>query len=343
MALISVNISLLPGHVPKHERGSPDSTTDITFRNYCQDYIETRKQLGYLKESTYLRYKDLAKRAYQSFGDVLLRDLSVSHLDDFYRILTLPGANKRTNESLSPVTIMDYHRLISLVLKDAEAKGYIPANIADKATIPKQHKPTANYYQPEDVKQILAAANLEPIRRKALIYTFLLTGARRGEVLALHWEDIDFSNEVIHIRKNLMCDSTNGIYLTTPKNESSVRDIPLCAELTAVLQELKESTPSRGFVFTTKNDKPLNPSGISHFMHDFGERYNLPPINPHAFRHTFASLLITEGVDITTVSKLLGHAQISTTQNVYAHVIESKRKQSGSVISKIYFNNIDFT
>ena len=90
-----------------------------------------------------------------------------------------------------------------------------------------------------------------------------------------------------------------------------------------------------GYVFTKDNGEPMHPDSITAWLHDFSDRTGLPHINPHAFRHTVASVLIANGTDIVTVSKLLGHSNTTTTENIYAHVIEESKEQATDCIADV--------
>ena len=90
-----------------------------------------------------------------------------------------------------------------------------------------------------------------------------------------------------------------------------------------------------GFVFTTDNGEHMNPDSITGWLHDFSRRHNLPHINPQAFRHTVASVLLANGTDIVTVSKQLGHASVNTTENFYSHIIEENKAKASECIADV--------
>ena len=118
-------------------------------------------------------------RIYPAIGHIKLKDLRADHLNSFYTDLAKPGQNKRTGEGLSPKTILEHHRLISIVLDQAEKEGLVPFNVAAKATLPKVSKKEVNYFQPEQVAAIRDALDAEPLKWKTLTHLLLITGARR--------------------------------------------------------------------------------------------------------------------------------------------------------------------
>lgn len=323
-------------------------TTDSRqkFAPYCDYVIALKEQRG-AKHSTIVRYKELCTRIYPVIGHIKLRELRADHLNDLYTALAADGLNKRTGGKLSAKTILEHHRLISTVLEQATKEGLTPFNAASKAELPKAEKKEVNYFQPEEVHAIRDALEKEPIKWKNLVHLFLITGARRGEILGLKWDKVDFEKKRIYICNSVLYSPDIGIYETTPKTEQSKRYISIPAE---TVQELKKyklwqteefmkqgiASKSNGFVFTQADGSPMHPDSVTDYFKKFSKRYNLPHINPHAFRHTMASMLYYNGVDSVSISKRLGHAQVSTTANIYAHVIEEADQKNADILSDIF-------
>lgn len=248
---------------------------------------------------------------------------------------------------LSAKTIIEHHRLISTVLEQATAEGLIPYNIAVKATLPKMERKTVNYFQPEQVDAIRTALEEEPLKWKTLTHLFLITGARRGEILGLKWSAVDYKNNRIHIENSVLYSADRGIYEDTPKTESSIRWVSLPVETMQLLRQwqrrqteerlkLRDNYFDLGFVFGQDDGQPMHPDSVTSWMKKFSERHGLPHINPHAFRHTMASMLYYKRVDTISISKRLGHAQPSTTANIYAHVIEDADQQNADILADIF-------
>ena len=179
-------------------------TTDSRqkFAPYCEYVIAMKEQRG-AKHSTIVRYKELTERIYSAIGHIKLKDLRADHLNSFYTSLGKPGQNKRTGSGLSAKTILEHHRLISTVLDQARKEGQVPFNVATKATLPKVVKKEVNYFQPEQIAAIRDALRREPLKWEMLTHLFLLTGARRGELLGLKWSAVDFEKNRIHICNNM--------------------------------------------------------------------------------------------------------------------------------------------
>ena len=257
---------------------------------------------------------------------------------------------EKNNRTLSPKTIIEHHRLISTVLGQAEKEGLVPFNVAGKATLPKVQKREVNYFQPEQVTAIREALEREPIKWKALIHLLLITGARRGEILGLKWDKVDFQGNRIHICNNVLYSSDRGIYEDTPKTATSDRFITLPPETVHLLRQYRAWQneerlrlggyyQDQGFLFAQDSGKPMHPDNVNTWLRSFSKRHGLPHINPHAFRHSMASMLYFNGVDSVSISKRLGHAQVSTTANIYAHVMAEADQKNTDILANVFLKN----
>ena len=330
----------------KECRAGTTSDSRLKFAEYCDYVIELKEQRG-VKHSTIVRYKELSERIYPAIGHIKLKDLRADHLNCFYTALSQPGQNKRTGGALSAKTVLEHHRLISTVLDQAEKEGFVPFNAASKATLPKVQKKEVNYFQPEQVATIRDALEDEPIKWKALVHILLITGARRGEVLGLKWDKVDFEGCKVHICNNVLYGTDRGIYEDSPKTATSDRFSTLPLETMKLLRSyrawqneerlrLGEYYQYQDFVFTQDSGKPMHPDSVTDWLKKFSKRHGLPHINPHAFRHTMASMLYFNGVDSVSISKRLGHAQVSTTANIYAHVMEKADKKNADILADVF-------
>ena len=256
-------------------------------------------------------------------------------------------AIQEKSRTLSAKTVVEHHRLISTVLDQAAKEGLVPFNVAGKATLPKVQKREVNYFQPEQVAAIREALELEPVKWRTLVHLLLITGARRGEVLGLKWSAVDFQGNRVHICNSVLYSADRGIYEDTPKTATSDRWISLPAETMRLLRKYKawqsgerlrlgEYYQDQDFVFSQDNGKPMHPDSVTDWLTNFSKRHGLPHVNAHAFRHTMASMLYFNGVDSVSISKRLGHAQVSTTANIYAHVIEEADQKSADILADVF-------
>lgn len=182
---------------------------------------------------------------------------------------------------------------------------------------------------------------------KVLTHLFLITGARRGEIVGLKWSMVDFNRSKIHICNNLLYAPDVGIYEATAKTDKSDRYVSLPSETMQLLKQYKawqaaerlrlgEYYHDQGYLFTKDNGSPMHPDSVTSWLDKFSKRHGLPHINPHAFRHTMASILIRNKQDIVSISKRLGHAKTSTTTDIYSHVIAEADEESAEILSEIF-------
>lgn len=168
-----------------------ETASRVTFREYCEYVLDLKKKRG-LKISTLERYRELCVRIYRHIGDIKLKDLKAQKLNAFYNFLLFEDVNLNTGKRLSEKTVIENHRLISSVLEQALKEGEISYNAAKRAEPPKLKQKTVNYFQTEELTQIKIAISKESLKYQVLFYLFVITGARRGEIVGFKWGKIDF-------------------------------------------------------------------------------------------------------------------------------------------------------
>lgn len=246
---------------------------------------------------------------------------------------------------LSAKTVLEHHRLISTILAQAEKEMLVPYNAAEKATPPKVARAEPNYFQPAEIRAILDALDTEPLKWRTIVNLMIVTGCRRGEIMGLRWDRVSFDLNRIKIDRALLYTKSRGVYEDSTKT-GDVRYLRLPAETMQLLREWKQEQEhnrlmcanlwtNSGYVFTQDDGQRMNPDSITAWLRGFSERHGLPHINPHAFRHTVASVLISNGTDVVTVSKQLGHASVTTTEGFYAHMIEEQKAKATECIADV--------
>lgn len=267
---------------------------------------------------------------------------------------------------LSERTILHHHRLISSILTCAVQWGFLLNNPATRVKPPKVEKKEARHFEEYQVEHIFELLEDVPIKYKTTIYLCLYGGMRMGELAGLEWSDVDFDNRLLKIQQSSQYLPGEGIFTKETKNESSNRVISLPKTVIKVLQEYKlwqngekanmgdlwDDKCTR--IFTTRTGSPMFPSTPSKwfnkFVKDFNnkiinddsikkddkEKYLIDVVNFHGLRHTNASLLIAEGVDVVTVSKRLGHSKTSTTTDIYAHSLKKTDIQASNKLEKLF-------
>ena len=247
---------------------------------------------------------------------------------------------------LSSKTILEHHRLISMILAMAEREGLIPYNPAARATPPKTSKKEVNYFQPEEVADIVKALQDVPIKWKAMTYILIDTGCRRGELMGLQWNCVDLDKGIMMIKQGLLYTKDKGVYVGPPKT-GRPRAVCLAPETIDVLKKWKTEQlrtkirhaniwQDTGFIFTKDDGTAMHPDSITDWLNKFSDSNELPHINPHAFRHTVASILIASGIDSVTTANELGHADANTTNAIYAHQIARARAEASGVRAGVF-------
>lgn len=249
-------------------------------------------------------------------------------------------------EKLSCTTALHYHRLISSILEKAVKWQVIFANPCNRVEPPKAERKEAEYLDETQAQLLIECLQSEPLPYRAMITVLLYTGMRRGELCGLEWSDIDFDNSLIDISRTSLYLTGKGIFNDDTKTEASKRVIKIPDEAIEILREhrreqmtakfkLGDKWIESGKIFTQWNGKPIYPGTISKWFSAFVKKNNLPPIHLHSLRHTNATLLIASGADLRTVSKRLGHSNMTTTSNIYTHAIKSADEKAAELLGDI--------
>ncbi len=285
------------------------------------------------KDSTALKYENLIENhILPTLGKYKLFDIDTFLLADFMDSKLTHGRIDNSG-GLAPSYVRSIMRVVFEVI-DFAAEENMCEPLKSKARI---RTPAAKRHDME-ILDVRTQAFLEKQLLMCLdetaagILISLNTGLRIGEICALKWDDIDFENAVLHVRstvarvKNTDGSSATKLIIDMPKTKSSFRDIPISSYLMNVLPSLYKSRKSEYIV----SDKIgfVSPRTFSYRFHKLLEKYHIKQINYHALRHTFATRCIEYGVDVKTLSEILGHSSATITLNTYVHSsMERKREQ----------------
>ena len=240
-----------------------------------------------------------------SLGSVKLDKLNALQVQSFYR--------ERLDAGLSPRRVQYVHVTVRKALKDAVRWRLIPYSVADAVTTPRPTKPEITPLTAEQVKMLLAAAHGN--RLEALYVLAVTTGMRIGEMFGLRWSDVDLEAGTLQVRRTVAADGT----VNAPKTASSRRTVRLSG---LAIRALNNHPRSAEWVFASTAGTPV---GICNFHKNSWRplltRAGLPHRRVHDLRHTAATLMLSRGVPVKVVSEMLGHADVSTTLSIYAHVL----------------------
>jgi integrase len=219
------------------------------------------------------------------------------------------------------------------MISRASASIKVKRPAARKDEKPKEESDKA--YTVEELRYILSCVKQEPLKWTTYINLVADTGLRRGEACGLQWQDIDFRRGTVTVRRNLQYTPSAGVYATSPKN-GKARIVDVGPEVVALLQHLRADqtgTAISKWVFSQDcSPEPMSPQTPTRYFKKFGERYGVKDFHPHKLRHTSASIAITNGADVVSVSERLGHSDTAVTLRMYAHANEESIRRAGQVV-----------
>lgn len=309
-------------------------------RNLTNKDIQEMSGLSKNTVATALQCKNIAITSAEKIATAL--DM---RLGDIFEIVT-PGDGK----GFSSKTIHHYHTFIHSVLKQAKREKVVRENVAEDALPPSVKKKEADFFEIEEIVDIRKALDNEPLKYRIMVYLLVDSGIRRGELFGIRWSSVNFNTNEINIENNVQYGSGIGLYNDTTKTDES-RTISISPEIMERLKQYKRYQNKQklllggseynkeGYLFIQDNGNVMHPSSLNKWLTRFETRHNLPHIYPHKFRHSQASILYASKVDIVTISNRLGHKQVSTTQDIYAHMMKnSDRKASNAIAEALYRN-----
>lgn len=308
--------------VAEVEKGAYISS-DITFTELAQMFLDKYAKNN-LSDTTVINYKyQLNKHILPEIGHYKINTLKKLHIQDL--------ANKECEEyNLASKTIKNDIKLISAILEKGIEWELLQSNVAHKVAIPNnKNKPKREQeiYNNEEIKLLFDVLDKEEDPFKTMVYVSFYTGARRGEVLALRWKDIDFDNNIIKIQQNKVR-TVNGTTFKDTKNKRS-REFVAPEVLMKRLKEFYNNQDKEELLFN------IYPSTYSRNWSNFVKKNNLKYITLHDLRHTNGSLLASKGVDIVTIAKRLGHLP-ATASAYYLHAVSEEDKKASQKLDDLF-------
>ncbi|MCD7780309.1 MAG: site-specific integrase [Candidatus Gastranaerophilales bacterium] len=266
---------------------------------------------------------------------------------EFYKIDINKMFRCINSRKLSEKSIRNHIGIIGSILSTAVKWNIIKDNPIKRIDMKKVQKSKVKYYDDIQIATMLSALNEEPLMYTTMIYLTLDLGLRRGEVTGLCWSDIDFETSTVCINKQRHYVMKYGTIEGSPKTDAGTRTITASKTVITLLkqyrnqqvkQKLKLGTAWKNYPYVFLHDDgiPISPNLPYKWFMKFIEKHNLPKITFHQLRHTNASLLISAGEDIVTVSSRLGHADKNITLNTYSHIIKSKEAQVANKMDEFY-------
>ena len=317
----------------------------MTLAAYTEHWLKDIAP-GRLAASTYSRDQQDIRRILPALGHYKLTDLRKETIRAFYEAMR--SEPKLTDgQPLSERSVEGLHNTLCSILSGAVDEGYLTHNPAWRVYKPKGVRKERPVADEETVQKLIAALETQSLKYEVYYKLILATGMRRGEACGLRWSDIDWRQRALHIRRNVVKLSRQPIMVKEPKTRAGVRVVYLskdmCKLLRAWEKECKWEKEQRGddeltqddYLFQQPNGDPMVPCTFTYRFKMILRENGLPDdLNVHSLRHTNASMLIAQGVDVRTVAGLLGHAQPSTTLDIYSHAFDKNKRLAGQKLSE---------
>ena len=317
--------------VKEKMKKQPDKTVsslnkvNITFRDICTDWLIQNEIRN--KQSTIAKYRNLCKNhIYPYFDKIKPKDIDEEYINEFIRYKTF-SCNLETK------TIRDIITLLMQIIRYAENKEYIP-QLKDEIIIPNTVTKDLDVLTISEQKALVNSIKGNITEESIGILLSLFTGLRLGEICALKWADINFDTGTISITKTMQRievenkDTKTEIIIDTPKSQKSIRKIPIPDFLLTELKRLSRSCTEEAYILTSSKYRYTEPRAYQYKFKKYLQKASVRDINFHSLRHTFATRAVEQGMDIKSLSEILGHSTVNFTLNRYVHPSFELKKEN---------------
>lgn len=326
-------------------------TLNAFYKEWLKKYADDPDNLSPDTRQNYVNI--IKKRILPNYGHMKLVDIKTIHIVNFVDDLKKNGKRLDGKKGkLSSSSIANCYRAFNNILSRAAEWKLIKENPATGVKIPKVKVKKSDVYSKQELDVIFTILDKYPLHWQILIKLAITIGARQGEIAALEWKHFDFEKKTILIEQSLSETTEEGLILKATKNDRyryvSIPKtlIPMLKnykarqgeEQLAISDQLDENWKEHSFLFANEFGKPMRPDSISQWWMRFTERHKkkIKKIRFHDLRHTSATFLINEDVHSKVISERLGHADISTTMNIYGHVLEEADQSAASHFDDLF-------
>ena len=309
---------------------------EYTLAQWLRYWMDTYGKV-YLRESSQVNYEGFLKNqiSHDAIGKTKLQKLTTHDLQVFYNRMGKCGRVQRKEsekqpKGLAPKSIRNMHFFVSHALQQAVKEKMIPENPATGCILPRKEKTEMRTLPLDKLEAFFLEAKHSGVFE--LYYTELSTGLRRGELLGIKWEDVDFDAGSIYIQRQIT--RLNGVVKESPlKTKNAYRQIIVAPEVIQMLKEKKEREDGfSAYVFSSPAGGPMRPDSMLKMLHRVLHRAGLEEIPFHSLRHTFATLALQNGVDVKTLSGLLGHYSAGFTLDTYGHITKAMKQDAANKV-----------
>src|SRR6266487_3255862 len=315
------------------EQGTLATGSQRKLKDYLEDWIENVHK-DKLRISTYVKYKKLIKYIVADLGDVWLQKLTPEQVRRFY---TKMGTKKdKGGRGLSSKTVHEIHGVLHLALDNAVRWNYVARNVCDLVTPPRIVSREATLQTLEQAQTLLSSVREH--RLEVLLTMAVVTGMRRGELLALRWSNVDFERQTLLVLHTVDYIPKYGYVETEPKTKAGKRLISLPSFLVDMLKQYRvkqqkqrleqgENWEGKNLVFTDRRGGYFNPSYLEKLFKKLFAEVGFPDMHFHDLRHSAATILLSMGINMKVIQELLGHSDIAITLGLYSHLLPSMQKE----------------
>lgn len=331
------------------EQAKREEASKLTFSGYVELFM--KESTISRSDGTLTNYRNVFRRAIPFLGDYKMEEITPVIMRSYITELQTNGVSERNGEPLSYNTIAKHYNVLHTFFEAAVTDEIIEFSPMQRMKKPKPKKDEIKMESKaltvDQSKRLIECLKNEPVMWRALVMLLLDSGCRRGEAVALRWDDVDLKSGYTQVKGNAQYTVEKGKYITTPKSGKG-RMVILNQPVLAILKEWKREQakwllsmglPHTGFIFTQDDGEMLNPNAPTKYLSKFGKKYNFPGLHPHTLRHTMATVSIANGADIVSISKKLGHAAPSITLNIYSHANQEAQLRANKSLEMALYKN----
>ena len=311
------------------------------FSTWLNDYMKPS-----LRKTTWESYRyQVDGHIIPNLGHLKLIELQTHHLQNLYNEKLESGRLDGRDGGLSPKSVRYIHTVIHSCLEQAKKENKIAINPASTVKLPKYQKPDIRYMKNEEIRDFLTQA--KDSKFYIAFYLALTTGMRRGEILALRWQDIDLDNHKVSVNQSLVRVKEGGLIFQEPKTKLAKRTINISSHLFSLLQDHKERQniviKSEGknyrsdldLIFCNNLGEPICPRNFTRHFERLLKKAGLDRIPFHSLRHTYSTICLQEKVDIKTIQENLGHHSSAFTMDVYSSVTDKMKRDASDKVDSL--------
>jgi integrase len=328
---------LLAGALRDRDAGLPIVGEKQTVEQYLGQWLNDIKPT--IRHRSWIRYEEMVRlHVLPTVGAVALSRLSPQQVQALY--------TAKLSQGLAPATVARIHAVLRRAFGEATRMGVIQRNVVALVRPPRPMRKEMQVFTAEQARTFLTAIVDDPL--EALYVLALTTGMRRGEMLALHWADVDLDSGFVQVRFTVQHIAGAQVIYSAPKTSRSRRKVALSQRAIAVLQKHRQRQEEQrarvsvawvesDLVFTNAVGQQMRGNHIlqRHFTPVL-QRAGLPLIRFHDLRHTAATLLLTQGIHPKIVSEMLGHSTVSMTLDTYSHVLPDMQRDATAAFDRLF-------